>query len=759
MLDWLFQLFFGYRPVLFAQGDVHFVPSVGAYIAAAIALVALGVTLRGYRTRPGRARSRDVAALCALRLALLALLVACLFRPVLVVKAAVQQQNVVGLLLDDSRSMQIADEAGAPRGQYVREQFASADAGMARELSDRFLVRTFRFSSRADRIGAPRDLTFDGAHSRLGVALDAVRQELAGLPVAGLVLVTDGADTTESTLGESLLGLRSAAVPVSTVGIGREMLERDLQIARVSTPRTVLKGTTLMVDVVLTSTGYAGEKVTLDVEDEGRIVASQELQIPNDGSPATARMRVTASEAGPRVFTFRVAPRSDEVVAQNNVRTALIDVRDRQEKILYFEGEPRFELGFLRRAVRDDGQVQLVALQRTADNKYLRLGVDNADELVGGFPRTRDELFAYRGIILGSVEAGAFSGDQLQMLAEFVDRRGGGLLMIGGARAFGEGGYSGTVVADVLPVVLPPGQQPAELARLKVRPTRAGAGDAVTQVANTEAESSARWNAMPAVTSVNNLGGVKPGATVLLAGVDPSERERPLLITQRYGRGRAMAFTVQDSWLWQLHAAVPVDDMTHEHYWRQLLRGLVEGVPDPVDVRTENDRVDPGEGTLLTADVVDGQFVELNDAAVMAHVVGPDGATQDVPMQWTGERNGEYRATLPTGMPGWYAAHIEATRAGAPVGRAIAHVRAAPGDAEYFDAAMHAATLRRIADETGGRFYTPANVASLAEDLRYTGRGVTTTEERDLWHMPIVLLLMVGLLCAEWAYRRAVGLA
>ena len=68
-------------------------------------------------------------------------------------------------------------------------------------------------------------------------------------------------------------------------------------------------------------------------------------------------------------------------------------------------------------------------------------------------------------------------------------------------------------------------------------------------------------------------------------------------------------------------------------------------------------------------------------------------------------------------------------------------------------------TLRRIADETGGRFYDAANTASLADDLRYTGRGVTTVEEHDLWHMPIVLMLLVGLLCAEWGYRRVVGLA
>ena len=72
---------------------------------------------------------------------------------------------------------------------------------------------------------------------------------------------------------------------------------------------------------------------------------------------------------------------------------------------------------------------------------------------------------------------------------------------------------------------------------------------------------------------------------------------------------------------------------------------------------------------------------------------------------------------------------------------------------------MHAAPLRRIAEETGGRFYTPDALPALPEDVRYAGRGVTSVEERELWHMPIVLMLLVGLVCAEWGYRRAVGLA
>jgi uncharacterized membrane protein len=760
VIETVFRLLFSYRPVVFQQGEFRLLPSAGSYVAAVLAAIAIAITVVSYRSVRARGNRRDRIVLAALRVAALSLVVFCLFRPVLVVKAAVAQQNFLGILIDDSRSMQIAD-GGQPRGELVRRAFGAPDSPIVKALSDKFVIRTFRFSSTASRLPAVNDLTFSGPQTRLGAALEGARQELAGLPLAGLVLVSDGADTTDASLGDAILALKADSLPVFTVGVGRDRLARDIQVDRVSTPRTALKGTSLMIDAVITQTGYPGEAVTLDVEDDGRIVGSQEVKLPADGEPAAVRVRFTASEAGPRLFRFRIAPRPGEMVTQNNARESLIDVLDRREKILYYEGEPRAEMKFIRRAVADDKNLQLVTLQRTADNKYLRLDVDNAEQLLAGFPKTREELFAYRGLILGSIEAGAFTGDQLRMISEFVERRGGGLLMIGGPRSFGEGDYAGTPVADALPVTV---SRPAKsldalpVAHVKVRPTRAGEAHAVTQIAATEAASLARWPEMPALTSVNPVREVKPGATVLLTGGD-GRREDVVLAFQRYGRGKTIAFTPQDSWLWQMSAKMSLEDMTHENYWRQLLRWLVDGVPDPVNVHTLTERVEPGEPITLVGEVVDPDFVELNDAHVVARVTAPKGTTVEVPMQWTGDRNGEYRATFTTSDGGVYAAQIEATRGGKTLGTQATEFRAAPGDAEYFDAAMHAARLQRIAQDTGGKYYTIDGMTTLPDDLRYTGRGVTTVEERDLWHMPIVLLALVGLMCAEWGYRRAVGLA
>ena len=147
------------------------------------------------------------------------------------------------------------------------------------------------------------------------------------------------------------------------------------------------------------------------------------------------------------------------------------------------------------------------------------------------------------------------------------------------------------------------------------------------------------------------------------------------------------------------------------------------------------------------------------DAKVTAYISGPNAEVEEVPVQWSGERDGEYRMSFTPKTQGIYSARLEATRNGKTVGSSVARIRAVPSDAEYFDATMQAARLQRVAEETGGRFYKAADLGGLAEDVQYSGRGVTTIEERELWHMPIILMLILALLGAEWALRRNVGLA
>jgi uncharacterized membrane protein len=757
LFDRLVELVFKYRPVVFEQGELGFSPPWPAAIAVLAVLAAMGVAVWIY-VRPGQARGWSRAALLTLRLFALAVFLFALLRPVLVVRAVEPQRNVLAVVVDGSRSMEIADQNAKPRSAFVRESLGAAGP-LRTALTRRFSLRHFQFASSAARVADPAAMTFTGTRSYLGQALQRTAEELAGLPVSGIVLVTDGADTSRAPMADTLRALKAAGLPVFTVGLGRETLDRDVQIGRVDPPRSVLKGATLVVDMVISQTGYAGRTVPLIVEDEGQVIASQDVTLPPDGEPSTARLRFTLGEPGPRVLTFRIPAQDGEQVAQNNARQALVTVEDRRERVLYIEGEPRFEMKFLRQATADDKNLQVVTLQRTAQRKFLRLDIDAPDDLAGGFPKTRDELFTYRGLILGSIEATAFTPDQQRMIADFVNVRGGGLLALGGRHAFAEGGYAGTPVADVLPVQLDATKAPADfIEEIKVRPTRLGQTHIATQIADSEQHSADRWNTLPALTTVNPIRRVKPGAAVLLEGVSAAPGAQVVLAYQRYGAGKVLALPVQDSWMWQMHAAVPAEDLTHETLWRRLLRWLVDAVPERVTASVDRDRVEAGDTVAITVNARDGGFLGINDATAIATVTGPQGRRVDLPMTFVVDRDGEYRASFVAEQDGLYEVGVGVIHAGQAVGNDTVYVRAAPDDGEYFDAAMRTSLLKRIAEDTGGRFYTASTVSSLADDITYLGRGVTVVQEKDLWDMPIVLLLLIGLISGEWFLRRQRGL-
>ena len=759
MLDSLFELFFKYRPLIFEQGDFAFRAPWTGGLAVALAVVAGVVTWRSYTQVRGNSRPLERIVLGVVRLAAFALLAFCLMRPALVLSSVVPQQNFLGVLIDDSRSMRIADRDDTPRLQFVQDQLATPDGELRAALNERFALRFFGFSSETDRLDVVDGLEFDGTRTHLGQALARAHDELSDVPLSGLVVVTDGADNAGGELEESLLPIQAAGVPIFTVGLGRESYERDIELGRVETPRRVLRGAALVTDVVVTHRGYAGRPVTIQVEDEGRIVGSEQVTLLGDGELQTVRLRFTAGEEGPRLFTFRVSPQPGEMVTQNNVRESLIAVDDRRDKVLYFEGEPRFEVKFLRRAVEDDENLQVAILQRTAENKFMRFNVDGPDDLAGGFPRTRAELFQYRGLVLGSIEANYFTPDQLRMIADFVNHRGGGLLMLGSRRSFAEGGYAGTPVADVLPVVIGEPRGDGEntfFVEVAVEPTRAGATHASTQIADTEELSAARWRELPPITIVNAVTEVKPGATTLLTG---AESDLVVLAFQRYGAGKSMAFPVQDSWTWQMHADIAVDDMTHETYWRRLLRWLIDGVPDQVVAELPQDRVQPGEPATILASVGDANFEELNNSVVMASVTHPTGEFTDLPMEWTAQRDGEYRASFTPSTEGFYEVRVEALAGDELLGEDVTYLQVAPSDAEFHDSTMRSSMLERIAAETGGRFYTADTVATLPDEIQYVGGGVTVVEEHDLWDMPILLLLLASLVLGEWGFRRYRGLA
>lgn len=751
VVESVFEFLFKYRPLVYSKGDFAFaVPqSIATFVIIAL-IIAIPVSLT-YMWVTAESTRRDRMLMATSRVALLALLGFCLLRPSLSISSLVEQRGYVAVLVDDSRSMLVKDDGKQTRADAARE-WVGVNAEVRKRLEDRFRVRYYRFAENVEQAD-PDSLRQRGGTTDIGGALSHVAQDMAGLPLAGVLVISDGADNSQRDLSESLLPLRASGVPVFSAAVGSEAVQKDVQVSRVSLPQSVMKDATVLADVELRYSGYAGEKVRVEVEDAGRLLSRQEITLPRGTDYTNVKLSFTASEGGARQLRVRVAPANGEKLLQNNERPALLEVRNRREKMLLVEGEPRFEGKFVRRAVQDEKNLHLVVLQRTAPEKFLRIDVDSAQELANGFPKTRAELFSYRAIILGSIEASFFTHEQLQMISEFVSKRGGGLLMTGGTNSFGEGGWAGTPVAEVLPIEIERGGGARKFIPMAVRPTRAGVVHPVTRLANTEEASNTRWQTLPQVSTANVVGGLKRGATALLS----TDAGATVLAHQRYGRGLALAFTAQDSWLWQMHADMPVDDQTHETFWRQVLRYLVQDAADPVRVAAPP-IARMQQPINISALVEDTAFTGINDATVTARVRSPTGVEYEVPAAWSGSTDGEFTASPTLREAGLHEVEIEARRGDQLIGRGKAYVTASNADMEFFDPQMRASTLRRIAEETGGRFYNAQNITSIADDISMLGRGEQVREQKDLWDMPAVFIALLALACAEWLYRRRRGL-
>ena len=450
----VFTFLFKYPPRVFQRGVLGIAPVLPIALIVAGLAVAIGVAVLAARALKG-IRPVDRTVLAGLRIAVFVIVAGCLMRPALTLASAVPQRNVLAIACDDSRSMRIRDVDSTTRLATEQRVFADSTA-LVKQLADRFALRFFRFGADAAPVSGAAALTASGARTDIAAAFAAVRQELADMPLAGIVVVSDGADNATTDLAGGLLALRARRVPVYAVGVGKRTVRarrfrrsprrarrrRSRDLARWSRRRSAARGLT------------AADSLVVTAEADGHIVASESARIVAGHDAVDVPLRIPALDVGGHVIAVHVAPLRGELITENNQAQALLRVRPPYERVLYLEGEPRFEFAFLRRAFEGDSAVRLVGLLRSAKGKFLRLNVADSLDLVSGFPTRREELFKYRALILGNIEASFFTGDQLRMIADFVDRRGGALIALGGRDALAEGGYAGTAVAEVLPFTL-----------------------------------------------------------------------------------------------------------------------------------------------------------------------------------------------------------------------------------------------------------------------------------------------------------------
>ena len=320
-----------------------------------------------------------------------------------------------------------------------------------------------------------------------------------------------------------------------TVGFGKEQAAHDIEVNDVRVTSRAMAGSRIPATVTFHQSGYAGSKAILAVRDGDKTLDSREITLGADDATQVETIYFSPGDAGVKSLHFTLGPLANEENVANNAVTRLLGVTDDKRRILYVEGEPRWEYKFIRRAEDDDKIVQVASMLRTTENKIYRQGINDPTELANGFPVRPEDLFGYQGIILGSVEAGYFTPLQQELLREFVDRRGGGLLFLGGRFALGDGGWGGSSLVDLLPTYLPSSRNTFHRDPATVELTAAGSDSPITRLMDDPAKNIDRWKKLTYLMDYQDAGTAKPGAAVLIQ-MNAGARKLPLLVTQNYGR-------------------------------------------------------------------------------------------------------------------------------------------------------------------------------------------------------------------------------
>jgi uncharacterized membrane protein len=750
----MFEILFKYPASIFHKGHFVFLTPWPLWLLALAILAAAGLLYWHVRRNHGMLSGLRPVVIWLLESGLVALLLFLLWHPALSIATLRPQQNVVAVLVDDSRSMSLADASG------TREAAAQAvlNGGLLKSLGDRFQVRLYKFGKEPERIQRPEQLSAAEPASRIGDTLERVLAESSSLPLGAMVLLSDGADNAGGIDLETISAIRRQRIPVHTIGFGREHPQRDVEITDAVAPARALPQSKLTALVTFQNYGLSGAKTKLSIRDGAKVLASEEVTLKAEGAPQTESLVFNCGEAGPKTLEISLDPIPGEENVQNNHVTRLVNVEARKPRILYIEGEPRWEFKFIRRALDDYGNIELVTMLRTTENKIYRQGTPDPPEpheLEDGFPSKAEDLFAYQGLIIGSVEANYFTPSQQQLIRDFVDRRGGGLLFMGGRATLSDGGYPASPLADLVPTNLPEGKGTFHRDFTGQELTAAGAESVLCRLDEDAARNLERWKKMPQMANYQEAGDPKPGATVLLVSTPAGKRKTPLLVTQNYGRGRTVLFATEGSWRWKMW--LPHDDKTQPTFWQQILRHLVTDTPGQVTASTPKPVLSDETKVPLRVEVRDKQYKPVTDAKVQARFMAPDGASATVELTPQPLEEGIYSGEWTAEKPGTYVADIIAGREQEEIGRDVVTFRREDGVAENFHTSQNRELLEKLSEQTGGRYYKPGEASKLANEISYSEAGISTRETRDLWDMPAIFLLALGILACEWLLRRRWG--
>ncbi|MBI2424362.1 MAG: hypothetical protein HYV27_16140 [Candidatus Hydrogenedentes bacterium] len=803
-----FQRFFGIANGEIADPGLALAPVPGWPLALFPIAVLLACGLIVLRHAHRNALPAVKGRLLALRIAILVILLLLLLNPVLTGHRIEPGTQFLAVLYDNSQSMTLPGADGQSRGSKLDAWLLANRADFIKRLEEKWHVVQYSVGQGLRRLPDAASPGYTERESNLQPGIAQVARDLQGATLAGIVLFTDGV----AQPGDAPAALPAPAVPVHTVSVEEAASEHDLAVANVAVAPTHFDENPFAVTVRGQALGAAGETVMVEVVEGNKILASRPLPVNGDAFQFQTRLEVHPDKKDWTVCTARVwlaragQPAADaspeklavpgyDAVYQNNTRPLLLDNREKIFRILYFGGRPNWEHKFLQRALAADKQLAFSSVIRIsgADRRFefragkaslhnplfegfdphevqaprydeavfVRLGLE-ADELKEGYPMEPEPLFPYHLIILGEVEHDFFTSTHLETTREAVTRRGASLLLLGGADAYTDGGYRGSLLEDMIPVMLP-GNARAEAGReqaYSVTPTTDGFLSGVWSLNPDPDENARQWAELAPLFGLHQFPMTRIGATVWAdarAGDTADERNTPFFAVQRYGAGKVAAIAAGETWPWKLESEA--DDTRHERFWRQVIRALVHDAPEQLARQVSGVQLTEWKPAPLRYQIRDAAYRSRSDLLAAATVTAPSGEIFELGLEEVLEQPGVYTSTLEPAEAGLYRMHLAARdEAGAPAGTLEDAVYVYPDTREFEEISPDPAFLRELSESTGGFHASLEDAASLPGRIPYMPGEHSTRVTFPLWHHALWLVLLAALLCTDWYLRRTRGM-
>jgi hypothetical protein len=686
---------------------------------------------------------RKKTLLLSLRIVALFCLFLVLSEPILTIVRRFIQKPVVAILLDTSKSMNLKGTQVSRKEEL--QNLLKND--LFEKLSSKSEVDFYGFADTIFPVNLNTTLPDSlGKATSIGEAVKSVEEKLKEKNLRGILIASDGANN----LGEDPVWVaKSKEIPIYTYGIGEYTPPQDMAIEKIVYPDIGYVDNKIPIQVDISQVGFDKLKIPITIKEisraGGKTTLTQEnLTLGSSGGTQTVDFAITSQEEGMHQYELVIPEGKEELVTENNRRIFSIKVLKSKIKVLVLTGTLNWEYTFLKRTLEKDKNIDLNTLVYSKNRKII----------AGRFPQGEKELNQFDILILVDPPDFVFTQHEKE-INDFVFKNGGAALFLLGKDFVEDKAFMET--NSLLPFDLAGAVIRYSPISFNLELTQEGRLHPITRLVENSEENLKIWSELPPFLGVISLGLPSKDAVTLATFRNSSNPGiiLPGIVVRNYGKGKMMVTTVTPFWRWDfLLWGIGKDNQSYQKLWNNSIRWLVTREDlDLINIFTDKKIYKSGERINFSAKIFDQNYQKIKDASVLLNVKKEASADSEM-LSLSLDPMGDYIGTAGSLSPGKYLFKGEVFRDETKVGSKTGEFTVEEYSLEDADLKTDFDLLKKMAEVSGGKFYEKDQIGNLVNDLDLSGKEEERTKEIQLWNYPLLLILMVGCLSAEWAIRK-----